>query len=555
MLTVIAVTTVLEPLWAGPDADEVAEEIRRLVEDLEVGDSLLAAERGDDGAEDEGIEDEGTDDEATAREDGPYVVTVEDLANVYALRDFRPLWSKRDADELERFVHGVVADGLDPVHYHVEALSSAAARDDEGAAMHARRDALRTDAFVRLARDLRTGRVDPSEVMGGGEIERGEDRPLTPEVVERLIDAGDIADALDAQRPDHPVYRRLVEALEEYRAFAEGDDWPQVPAGAPLAIDSTSERVPVLRARLAREGYLARDTDTTSAVFDDEVDTAVRRFQHTHGLNDDGIVSKSTLRELNHAPEHRIEQLRANLERARWVLRDMPDTYLSVNIAAQRVYKIQNDSVIWETRAVVGDAYTRTPVFSAPMREVVFNPDWTVPESINEEILEHVHDDESYLESQGFEILDDHGELVDPDDIDFSDYTGEDFPYTFRQRPGPLNPLGRVKFMFPNEFNVYLHDTPSKELFRREERTFSHGCIRVENPFELVAHLLPDSTPEAIDAIMASDDPHPVALEDPLPVLLLYWTAAADEHGEVHFHRDIYERDPDLLAALDRSPG
>jgi murein L,D-transpeptidase YcbB/YkuD len=177
-----------------------------------------------------------------------------------------------------------------------------------------------------------------------------------------------------------------------------------------------------------------------------------------------------------------------------------------------------------------------------------------VPESINGEILENLDEDESYLERQGFVILDDDFQPLDPREIDFSDYSGEDFPYTFRQGPGPLNALGRVKFLFPNEFNVYLHDTPSRELFRREDRTFSHGCIRIEHPLELAEALLPEWTRADLEQTIASGDTRSVALENPLPVLVLYWTATADMHGELHFYRDIYDRDGALLAALDRNP-
>lgn len=532
-------TCALKPLWDGRDTDQIAEEIRERVPRLERGYRLEIA--------------------------GGVAITVDDLAAVYELRDFRPLWEDDEADDLERFVSEVVYDGLDPAHYHGGALSADADDEDRNPAMKAERDILRTQAFMRLARDLRHGRVDPLSLPGAARIDEetpqpeeggeGKDDPLGPADVERSIAAGDIVGTLDAQRPDHPVYRRMVEAMETYRDLLESGGWPELQEGPLLALDSTSARVPLLRERLAAEGYLEPESDLTSPAFDAALDEAVRRFQHTHGLNDDGVVGPSVIRELNRSPQYRVEQLRANLERARWVLRDLPDTYVTVNIAGQRVYLIRNDSSVWETRAIVGDEYTRTPVFSAPMRRVVFNPDWTVPESINSEILQNLREDEDYLERENFEVLDGNGRPVDPDGIDFSESSGEDFPYTFRQRPGPGNTLGRVKFMFPNRFAVYLHDTPSRELFQREDRTFSHGCIRVEHPLDLAEHLLPSWTPEEMEATVETGRMTSVELDDPLPVLLLYWTVSADLHGELHFYRDAYDRDAAVLAALDRGPG
>jgi murein L,D-transpeptidase YcbB/YkuD len=263
-------------------------------------------------------------------------------------------------------------------------------------------------------------------------------------------------------------------------------------------------------------------------------------------------VGPATLAELNVPAGYRVRQLRANLERARWVLRELADTFVTVNVAGQRVYVVQGDSVVHEARAVVGRAYTRTPVFAAPMRYVVVNPTWTVPRSINGEILARLRRDPDYLARQRFQVLDATGRPVDPATVDFERFTGGSFPYVFRQRPGPTNALGQIKFMFPNEFNVYLHDTPERGLFALEERLFSHGCIRVQDPLGLGALLLDGWDRSRLEAAIAAGETRTIDLARPLPVLVLYWTAATDLHGEVHFYRDIYGRDPTLLDALDR---
>jgi murein L,D-transpeptidase YcbB/YkuD len=234
------------------------------------------------------------------------------------------------------------------------------------------------------------------------------------------------------------------------------------------------------------------------------------------------------------------------------VLRSLDDRFVAVNVAGQRVYAVQEDSVVLEMRAVVGRDYTRTPVFSALMRYLVLNPTWTVPRSINGEILANVRRDPDYLTRRGFDVLGPGGAPIELTGVEFERYTGGSFPYVFRQRPGPANALGRIKFMFPNEFNVYLHDTPDRALFGREERLFSHGCIRIEDPLGLAALLLDGWDEERLRRAMAAGETRTLELARPLPVLVLYWTAATDLHGEVHFYRDIYQRDAALLDALGR---
>jgi murein L,D-transpeptidase YcbB/YkuD len=280
----------------------------------------------------------------------------------------------------------------------------------------------------------------------------------------------------------------------------------------------------------------------------------VRKFQHRHGLNDDGVVGRATLAEMNVPVETRIEQLRINLERARWVTHGLPDTFVAVNVAGARVYFLRAGQVVFESRAIVGKSYTRTPVFSAPMRYIDLNPTWTVPPGIVGEVLARVKKEPGYLAKEGMWVL--HGgRPVDPTAIDFSSYSARTFPYVFRQAPGPANPLGHIKFVFPNEHNVYLHDTPSRSLFEREERLFSHGCIRVENPLRLAELVLDDPvlwSRASIEAAISTGETRTIRLERPLPVLILYWTASTDLDGELHFYRDVYKRDAELLAALNR---
>jgi murein L,D-transpeptidase YcbB/YkuD len=319
-----------------------------------------------------------------------------------------------------------------------------------------------------------------------------------------------------------------------------------------LRPDNTDAAVPQLRRRLRAEGY-ATGVGSPPDVFDPALVEAVRSFQHRHGLNEDGIVGPSTIAELNVPVRTRIDQVRINLERARWLAHELPDTFLAVNIAGAKVYLVRADSVAFETRAVVGKTATRTPVFAAALRHIDLNPTWTVPPGIVGEVLARIRRDPGYLAREAIRVLDGGGRRIDPATVDFARYSSRSFPYTFRQDPGPANPLGQVKLVFPNDHNVYLHDTPSRELFEREDRNFSHGCIRVKDPLRLAALVLDDPawTVDSLRAAIAAGGTRTIPLRRPVPVLILYWTASTDLHGELHYYRDAYRRDARVLQELD----
>jgi len=276
-------------------------------------------------------------------------------------------------------------------------------------------------------------------------------------------------------------------------------------------------------------------------------------FQARHGIDADGKVGPGTLEELNIPVETRINQLRASLERMRWVFRDLPDRYLIVDIAGFHAYLINEGNQIWETRVQVGKPYHATPIFKDSMRYIDFNPTWTIPPGIlQKETLPAIRKDPSYLSRNNMSVVTTSGKIVDPSTIDWATTT-KGFPYMIRQEPGPRNALGRVKFMFPNQYMVYLHDTPSKGLFARTERAFSHGCIRTQNPFDLAELLLDDQGWDRakIDQVIESRRTTRINLSEPLTVMLLYWTAEADDNGTVYFRKDVYNRDAAIIEGLD----
>ena len=477
------------------------------------------------------------------------------LESVYERGAFAPLWADtRAVRDLVRLLREVEADGLDPSNYNLSAIAELSATQST-AFDAAQLDLLRTDALIRLSYHLRYGVVDAERLEArrelAGPLQAGD--PVAD--IRRMIASGRLYDEVLALRPDHFVYSGLLEALARLRRIEQAGGWARFPAGAALRPDSTDTRVPLLRRRLVEEGDLSQDSVVAGLRFDARLQRALQSFQHRHGLNPDGILGAATLVELNVPVQTRINQVRVNLERARWVTHDLPDTFVAVNVAGAMVYFVKNRAVVFETRAVVGTTYTATPVFRATMRTIDLNPTWTVPPGIVGEVLAAIRRNPGYLTAENMRVLSRGGSPLDASRIDFSRYSARNFPYVFQQEPGPRNPLGRIKFLLPNRYSVYLHDTPAHELFEREQRTFSHGCIRVHEPLRLAALVLNDSlrwNQTSIQAAIETGATRTITLETPIPVLVLYWTASADLHGELHFYRDLYRRDAALLRALGR---
>jgi murein L,D-transpeptidase YcbB/YkuD len=487
------------------------------------------------------------------------IASGEVLAELYERRGFTPGW--QGSDDLEaviRLVRASAADGLDPQDYHLEDLEQARDLLQDGTSFDAEQRAALdigiTDALIRLGYHQRFGKVNPYDLDPEWNFSR---ELLNRDPAGVMLDAMD-APSLEAAfleifpRPD--LYRRLRAALEEHRRIAASGGWSAVPDGPTLRPGASDERLDALMHRLAVTGDLPGDAGNDVEVYGGALEEAVRAFQERHGLDADGIVGPATLRALNVPVEDRIDQIRVNLERARWVMDNLEDDFIIVNIAGFRVYVFRDRKEQWSSRAVVGKTYRKTPVFRSMMRYIVFNPDWTVPYSIaTKDILPAVQRDPGYLAARGFIVKDRNGDAVDPATIDWSALSRRRFPYTLVQQPGTNNALGEIKFMFPNEHAVYLHDTPGKGLFGRAERTFSSGCVRVEHPFDFALQLLgPDGWDAAsIEAERQTRKTRTVILKRPVPVLLLYWTVEVDAEGRTVFYEDVYERDGRILGALD----
>jgi murein L,D-transpeptidase YcbB/YkuD len=481
------------------------------------------------------------------------------LAEVYERRGFTPAWPDAgDLDAMINLVRDTRRDGLDPSDYHLVELEQVNAMlasgrvldDQEQAAL----DIGMTDSLIRLGYHQRFGKVNPHDLDPIWNFDRALNGRDPAAVVLEAMEASSLTEFRDAVFPRTWMYRQLQAALDTHVRLAEAGGWPVVPDGPTLRPGESDSRLSAIANRLRVTGDLAADASVDTAVFGRALEMAVRAFQERHGLDADGILGPATLRAMNVTIDRRIEQLRVNLERGRWVLDNLEDDFILVNIAGFRVYLYRDREVDWTSRVVVGRTYRKTPLFRDEMKYVVFNPTWTVPYSIaTKDILPQVQRDIQYLANGNYVVRDRNGDAVDPESVDWASLSRGNFPYTFVQQPGVSNALGEIKFMFPNEYAIYLHDTPGKGLFDRASRTFSSGCVRVEHPFDFALQLMgPDGwDAERIEAERQTRETKSIFLGTPMPVLLLYWTAEVGDDGRVRFYEDVYERDRVVLDALD----
>lgn len=472
------------------------------------------------------------------------------LQALYAARDRRPIWVERTTLEaLATAVAALDADGLDPVHYGVPGLQAAwqnEVAETTDPARNAAFDLRASRSWLDALRDLQRGRAAPPEPPLALDI------PGLAADLDAAALARSLQQSLEHARPTQPLYRHLREGLERYRDLARAGGWAALPGGPSLHPGDRDERVPLLRERLAREQTAATEPDSDPLWFDPALEAAVRTFQRDHGLHADGIVGGHTRAALNVSVAARVAQLRANLERARWLLTDLPETHVLVDIAAGDLSFVRDGALRWRTRVIVGRPSRPTPVLRSALSHLKFNPAWTIPPTIlREDVLPRLRRDPDYLAREGIEVLSPAGAPLDRNAAQTLGL-GE---FLLRQRSGPHNPLGRVVIRFPNRYQVYLHDTPAQELFTLDERALSSGCVRVENALELVRLLLDDEhnwSRAAVVAAAESDITRSIDLPQPVPLLLWYRTARAEEDGRLTFLPDIYQRDAQVLTALDQ---
>lgn len=473
---------------------------------------------------------------ASAPRVGTVRLRASTLADFYRNRQFRAAWSSpfgvsSQVDALLSAVKASSEDALEPEDYHLtpirNQLAALTRTRPPSAGQLADLDLLLSDAFLLLGSHLRTGRTNPGRLYPDLILDRA--RVDIPAVLERALTIGQIRGHLLALAPSYSGYRLLKDELAALRSAS----YPTIPSGPTLKPGEIGERVTAVRQRLAARGEEPELEAVDPGFYDADLEAAVGAFQARHGLDQDGAVGPGTLRALNVSAAERARQVALNLERMRWLPRDMGGRFVIVNIAGFELWGIERDCTALSMRVVVGTTTTRTPMFSTAITHVVVNPSWYVPESIaNSELRPKIESDPTFLARNNYRVLD-NGRIV--------------------QRPGRGNALGSIKFDFPNPFGVYLHDTPSQSGFGRTVRTFSHGCIRLERPLDLAEFVFrgdPLWHRELFEETIAKRRERRISLPRPVPLHLVYWTAWVDDHGIVQLRDDVYRRDAPLAAAL-----
>jgi murein L,D-transpeptidase YcbB/YkuD len=503
------------------------------------------------------------------------------VRRLYESTGYEPVWladgrARPAIGVLREQIRRAAEDGLNPADYDVgpaDTLEAARGRGlfkkggDPEPLMDA--DIRLSYAFLKFAAHLERGRVRPGQVDEHwfGSL-RDED------LVQALgvsLESGKIGESLDRLRSQHPQYAALKKVLARYREVAASGGWSTLPAGLTLKPGRSHPQVAVLRARLVATGDLPAAPVTAAApargapaataspaspaapIFDAATQDALKRFERRHGMVADGRLDPEVLAALNVPVEDRIRQIELNLERWRWLPDALGDRYVLVNIPTFHLTAVDHGQVGLQMRVVAGKPDSPTPIFSDEMTTVVFSPYWNVPPDIaRNETMPAAMRDPGYLGRNNLEVVR-AGRVLDPGGVDWS----RPGNVQFRQRPGAHNALGGVKFMFPNQFDVYLHDTPADALFARVERDYSHGCVRLEKPFEMAQWVLrdrPEWSPEKIQAAMSSGREQHIALKHHIPVYIVYATVWVDDDGTAEFRDDIYGHDARQERVLPASP-
>ncbi|MEL6520211.1 MAG: L,D-transpeptidase family protein [Pseudomonadota bacterium] len=476
------------------------------------------------------------------------------IAEFYRTRGFEPIFT--GSGDLER--RAALLEALESVERHglpLERYDSrrlmAAFEQVQTPSDRGRAEFLAAQMFVRFARDLQSGILEPRKVDAG--IVREINRPVPHDLLTDLA-AGEAKSFFREIAPQTPEYARLMkEKLRLERVVLRGGWGSKVEAKA-LEPGDSGEFVVQLRDRLVALGYLRRSAST---LYDGEIQRAVRQFQTDHGLETDGVAGQTTITMLNVSAQTRLQQVVVAMERERWTNFERGDRHVLVNITDYTAAIIDDGKVTYRTRSVVGanDSDRRTPEFSDVMEHLVVNPTWNVPYSIaTKEYLPKLQRNPHAVSH--LRVIDRRGRVVNRSSVNFAQYSRRNFPFSIKQPPGARNALGLVKFMFPNKYNIYLHDTPAKDLFSRETRAYSHGCIRLNDPFDFAYALLAKQSDDPVGLFKSklnSGRESRINLEQHVPVHLIYRTAVAPAKGRVNYRRDVYGRDARIFEALSRA--
>jgi len=475
----------------------------------------------------------------------------------YAKTLYSPIWieggkASAKAEQMVEALNLAYEDGLHPEDYDsFELFAKLGAKDNSGLAdleVHL------TTATVSYAQHMNAGRLNPREVNRENVIYPSAVSAET--ILASIRKTKNLKAYLRLLAPHTARYERLRQAIALFRRIEANGGWTKVPEGASLKPGAVDPRVPALRKRMIEAGALARGA-TGGMVYDPQLVSAVKLFQEQMGQTPDGVVGPGTTKQMNVSVSERIKTMEINLERNRWLQNEFADYHIFVNLADQVVKLVKNDKTIHAEVVQVGQPYHRTPVFTDEMEYIELNPYWNVPPSIAvNEYLPKLRQNPGVLAAQNISLMSSSGK-ISAGSVNWDSYGKGNFPFTLRQEPGSGNALGRVKFMFPNDFNVYMHDTPSKTKFDATQRYFSHGCIRLRDPLTMAEVILaPEGwNRQKIDAVVAGGKNTVVNLKTKIPVYIVYLTTFVNKDGSINFREDVYGRDKIEAEALAKVRG
>lgn len=481
----------------------------------------------------------------------PLLSHQEEVQAFYKARSNKPFWTTQERrQEFLDEVLKVENDGLDPKDYLQDQIQELREKAHESREDQARYEILLSDAFFKVAQDLYYGRLNPKELHWIWDVER-ESQDFS-QLLETLEETGNFEKIFAELRPQHEVYKGLVRSLADYKSSMESEEtFNSISFGDPIEPGDEDNRIPEIAERLRQLGFLEGDFQSDGNTYSPELVTAVEEFQQSLNIATDGIIGNNTLKEMNMSTEDRYNQILVNLERWRWYPRDLGQHYILINIPQYKLAVVKEGDTVRSHNVIAGTKQRQTPIFSDKLDHIVLNPTWTLPPTIKtEDVLPKAANDPSYFSKNNMIVSSPEGESVDPSSVNWS--SSEASNYTITQRPGPTNPLGRVKIMYPNQYSIYLHDTPGQALFDQSRRAASSGCVRVEGAMDLAGYVVGegnDSIGNKLEEVLDSGETTNMQIEEPIMVYHFYWTAWR-EGGETRYTEDVYEFDRTIAEAL-----
>ncbi len=486
------------------------------------------------------------------QEEPTVIYHPKEILEFYQENDFEPIWTNRNLrEDLFRNIENIEDEGLFFEDYHGEKIQKLlSSLDTNSEEENNFLEILLTDAFFQLAHDLGTGKLNPKEIydIWGSPVNEIDTQAL----LKSAIAKENITESLESIKPDHIVYRGLKKALKEFKKT----DWRNAPAtsistGKLIKPGESDDRMFSITKRLYELGFYKGKIDSTNTRYNDSIQNALKEFQKEHDLQIDGLLGNTTIKNLNYTKEDRLHQMLINLERWRWYPRDLGEHYIIVNIPNYELTVVKDGDTIRSHKTMVGTEVRRTPVFSDEIGYIIYNPTWTIPPTIKKnDVIPGASRDINYLKRKNIKIYDGSGKIIDPADVNWNSSKARS--YTYRQPAGPSNPLGIVKIIYPNEYMIYLHDTPSKKLFANNARAQSSGCVRVEDALGLAGYLLSDQEKydeEKIEEILKSGKTTEIKVTQNVKVHHFYWTAFQKE-DTIKYIDDIYDLDQELWELL-----